>query len=66
MPSFGVFEVVDQINNNDSYYLIETDKKQYLVRVSGEFLDTTELARPITEKKFVIGTNKFTRSYSLK
>ena len=66
MPSFGIFEAVDQINNNAPFYLVETDKKQYLVSVSNEFIDTTELARHITEKKFVIGTNKFSKLYALK
>lgn len=66
MPSFGIFEAVDQINNNAPFYLVETDKKQYLVSVSNEFMDTTELARHITEKKFVIGTNKFSKLYALK
>ncbi len=66
MPSFGIFEAVDQINNNAPFYLVETDKRQYLVSVSNEFMDTTELARHITEKKFVIGTNKLSKLYALK
>ena len=66
MPSFGAFEAADQMNNNAPYYLVETDKKQYLVSVTKEFMETTELARHITEKKFVIGNNKFSRLYALK
>ena len=66
MPTFGIFEATDQINNNDPYYLVETDSKQYLVCVTKEFIDTTELARHISEKSFVIGTNRFKRLYTLK
>lgn len=66
MPTFGIFEAADQINNNDPYYLVETDSRQYLVCVTKEFIDTTELARHISEKSFVIGTNRFKRLYTLK
>lgn len=66
MPTFGIFEAADQINNNDPYYLVETDSRQYLVCVTKEFIDTTELARHISEKSFVIGTNRFKRIYTLK
>ncbi len=66
MPTFGIFEAADQINDNDPYYLVETDSRQYLVCVTKEFIDTTELARHISEKQFVIGTNKFKRLYTLK
>ncbi len=62
MPSFGLFSVVDQVNNPDSYYLVENNDRQYLVKVSKEFIITTELAKKITDKKFVIGDNKFTRT----
>ena len=65
MPSFGIFEAADQVSSNAPCYLVETENKQYLVCVSKEFMDTTELARHITEKKFVIGDNKFSRLYEL-
>ncbi len=65
MPSFGVFEAVDQINNNAAYYLVDTEQKQYFVCVSKEFMDTRELSRHITDKKFVIAENKFSRLYTL-
>ena len=66
MPSFGVFEAVDQINSNDPYYLVETNIKQYLVCVTNEFINTTELSHRITDKKFIIGSNRFKRFYTLK
>ena len=57
MPMFGLFQAADQR---------VLSGLQYLVCVTKEFMDTTELARNITEKKFVIGTNKFSRLYTLK
>lgn len=66
MPSFGGFEANDQINGGGAYYLVETDKKQYLVCISKEFIDTTELARHISEKRFVIADSRFSRLYTLK
>lgn len=66
MPSFGLFNVVDQMNNRDEYYLVENNERQYLVSVSKEFIITTELAKKITDEKFVIGNDKFRKvCYSL-
>lgn len=66
MPTFGLFEAADQVNNNEAYYLVDTDSRQYLVKVSKEYMETVEMTRRITEKKFVIGNNKFQRLYTLK
>ena len=67
MPSFGLFEAVDQLNNADGYYLVEDDGNQYLVRVGKEFLTSSRLARQITEKRFAIGNDRFRHAgYKLK
>lgn len=67
MPLFGLFEVVDQVNNTDGCYLVEDGGSQYLVRVGKEFLTASRLARQITEKRFAIGNDRFYRAaYSLK
>ena len=59
MPSFGLFEAIDQINNYGGSYLVEKDDKQYLVRVDDEFMTTSQIMKKITEKKFRIGGNKY-------
>lgn len=65
--AFGVFEVVDQINNSDQYYIVEMNDRQYLVRVSKEFIFSSEQAKKITEQKFIIGNDKFVKTaYKLK
>ena len=67
MPSFGLFEAVDQLNNTDAYYLVEDSGGQFLVRVDKEFLTASRLARRITEKRFSIGNDRFQRAaYQLK
>ena len=67
MPSFGLFEAVDQLNNTDGYYLVEDSGSQFLVRVDREFLTASRLARRITEKKFSIGNDRFQQAaYRLK
>lgn len=59
MPSFGVFAFADQVNKFGGYYLVEYDEKQYLVSVTKEFITSSEIVNKITEKKFVIGQNKY-------
>lgn len=67
MPAFGIFSIVDQINHREEYYLVETKGRQFLVCVSKEFMVTTELVKKITDKKFVIGEQKFAKAnYRLK
>lgn len=59
MPMFGLFNIVDQLNNFGGNSLVESGDKQYLVSVTNEFITTTEIVRKITDKKFVIGSNKY-------
>lgn len=62
----GTFNVVDQFNNMDCYYLVEKAEKQYFVQISKEFITSSILVKPITKDKFVIGENKFRKSkYSI-
>lgn len=66
MPGFGLFEAADQIENSEACYLVDTDTRQYLVKVSGEYIESIEMSKHITDKKFVIGNNRFSRLYTLK
>lgn len=59
--AFGIFNVVDQLENKDQYYLVDVDEKQYWVVVSKEFITTSQLVNKITDKKFTVGGNKFTK-----
>ena len=62
MPSFGLFEAIDQVNDLGGNYLVEKDGKQYLVKVDKEFMTTTQIMKKITEKKFRIGGNKYKKA----
>ncbi len=61
----GVVDILDQLSEIASYYLVEKGAKQYLVKVTKDFITTSELADRIDTKKFVIGKYKFTKSYQI-
>ncbi|MBQ8949646.1 MAG: helix-turn-helix domain-containing protein [Eubacterium sp.] len=58
----GVVQMLDYMNNSDGYYLVEQGGRQYLVRVSKDFITTTELAQHVDTKKFTIDNNVFKRA----
>ncbi len=61
MPAFGLFQAVDQLNDDRSYYLAETGGKQYFVMVSKDFIEYSNLAKRVDGKKFEVGNNIFTK-----
>ena len=46
-------------NSNKSFYLVNKDNKQYFVMITNEFIESREMTKPLTEKKFEIGDMKF-------
>lgn len=58
MPTFGIFEAVEQFNDL-SYYLVEIGVKQMIVKVSSDFITTCELTNKVDPKKFDFGKYKF-------
>ena len=65
---FGMPELANELKNvNSSFFLVNKDSKQYFVLVTNEFIESREMIKPMTEKKFEIGEMKFTKcSYPLK
>ena len=61
----GVVDVLDAVNDWASYYLVEKNGKQYLVKIDKEFIVTRELAGRVEPKKFLIGSNLYRGSYRL-
>jgi len=62
----GIFQVAHAMADLSSYYLVENDNRQYLVNVTKDFITSVELAKKISEKKFIIGNQKFKRaSYTI-
>lgn len=65
---FGIPEVINSFKNSDKeFYLVEKENKQFFVIVTDEFIETRQLAKHITDKKFEIGNWKFIKcSYEVK
>ena len=59
---FGTPDLINSFKNMDKeFYLVARDGKQFLVIVTDEFIETRQLANPITADKFEIGNWKFTK-----
>lgn len=59
---WGVSQLADYANDTDGRYLVEKGSRQYLVRVSEEFITTIELTNRVDPKRFVIGNNIYTKA----
>lgn len=59
ITSPGVLHVIDHINDNSMYYLVESQEKQFLVNVTKEFYTSIQLTNKVNPKKFVIDNNVF-------
>ena len=55
-------QVLDYFNNTDGYYLVVQGGRQYLVRVSKDFITTSQLAQHVDTKEFTIDNNVFKRA----
>ncbi len=65
--SWGISQLADYANDMDGYYFVEQKSRQYLVRVSHDFLQESELTQKVDPKKFTVGNNIFRKStYRLK
>lgn len=62
VTSWGVSQLADYASNTDGYYLVEKDNRQLLVRVSQDFITTSELTARVDSKKFIIGNNVFKKA----
>ena len=59
---FGIPDFLNSLKNLDKeFYLVEKAGRQYLVTVTDECIETRQLAKTFTEKKFRIGTWEFVK-----
>jgi len=58
----GVLHTADSLNDLTSYYLVESQGKQYLVNVTKEFIESRELVRRFTGRSQIIGKDYFTKA----
>lgn len=61
----GVVDILDQLNEIVTYYLVEKGTKQYLVKVTKDFIITNELADKVDVQRFAIGKYKFKKNYQI-
>lgn len=62
----GVVDVLDQLSEIASFYLVEKNGKQFLVKVTSDFIISSELADKVEVKKFVIGNHQYKKLYDIK
>ncbi len=55
----GIVQALDQINENPECYLVEKGGKQFLVKITKDFVKTSELTEKVDPRSFVIGSYKY-------
>ena len=59
-PLTNIIPIAKSFDNVDNeFYLVNDGQKQYLVKITSEFMESRELSTRITEKKFEMGNYKF-------
>jgi len=61
----GVVDLLDQTKEYAGFYLVEKGTKQFLVKVTNEFIVTNELADKVDSIKFAVGNYKYKKAYQL-
>lgn len=61
----GVVDVIDQLNEIVTFYLVEKDRKQYLVKITKDFITTCELVDKVDARKFSVGKYRFKKAYQI-
>ena len=58
----GIIQGADYLNEAAAYYLVEKGEKQLLVKVTTDFIITTDLANRVNPKKFDFGKYTFNKA----
>ena len=58
----GIIQGADYLNDMSAYYLVEIGGKQLLVKVSGDFISSSEIAVSVNPKKFEFGSCIFKKA----
>ena len=59
---WGTSQLLDYADNTDGYYLVEMSGRQFLVRVSRDFITTCELSARVDPVKFDFGKYTFRKA----
>ena len=62
----GIIQGADYLRDNPAFYLVERGNRQFLVKVTKDFITTSDLAEKVSPSKFVLGSYKFKKAYQLK
>ncbi len=62
----GIIQGADYLRENPAFYLVERGNRQFLVKVTKDFITTSDLAEKVSPSKFVLGSYKFRKAYQLK
>lgn len=55
----GIVEVLDRFKESANYYLVEKGMRQYLVKVTDDFIITNELAEKVDGKSFIVDEYRY-------
>ena len=58
----GIVQFLDYMNENPECYLIEKGGKQFLVKITKDFIKTSELTEKVSTNTFVIGSYKYRKT----
>lgn len=58
----GVLGVADSLKDRSAYYVVNLGDRDLLVNVTKEFIESKDLVNRFTERKKVIGENRFIKS----
>lgn len=58
----GIFQTADSLTDRASWYLVEAESRQYLVKVSKDFLETRTLATPFRNNDQLIDGSLFSKA----
>ena len=61
----GTVEVLDRIKEIAGFYLVEKGNKQYFVKVTNDFITTSEMPQKVEGKKFDIGDHRYIKGYRI-
>ena len=61
----GVVETLDRLKEIAGFYLVIKGNRQYLVKVTNEFIITNELADKVDIRKFELGDHRYKKGYQI-
>ena len=61
----GVVETLDKFSDIAGYYMVERGDRQYLVKVTADFITTYELANKVDIRNFDLGDHRYKKGYQI-